>query len=289
MAIVQEYFALHMDQIFEAARGILVPASDAHSEDEAIECVLLVLKETHGEADKRVLESYMAAQTWDWWDNYLERELLSDLVRRSDLRKRWGGSAHDRRRTTLEEGLRVARPLLAAIPDEITLDAVGEYESVARLVAALLMPPMGEPSPEMLQRFVELAESIPVFKDGLRYFNADFDNADAALYRPDIRWQKQSGIMHRGYRNKVKVPSHSPIKPALLLRNLQIQFVIQLLTRVGIRPRGTRVSGCDIVGVALGLSEDTVKGIWGMKFTVEMRRQSQAVAQRLGLTDSTEA
>ena len=80
-----------------------------------------------------------------------------------------------------------------------------------------------------------------------------------------------------------------PVKPALLLRNLHIQFVIGLLQRVRVPPRGKYVSGCRIVADVLGLSENTVKGIWEMRFTHEMRKHSEAIAKRIGLIDTTEA
>ena len=86
-------------------------------------------------------------------------------------------------------------------------------------------------------------------------------------------------------------PPPPPVKPALLLRNFQIQFVIGLLDRVGVPPRGTDVSGCRIVAKVkvLGLSEDAVKAIWEMRFTVAMRKHSKAIAERAGLLDITEA
>ena len=90
------------------------------------------------------------------------------------------------------------------------------------------------------------------------------------------------------YYSKTIIQPHSPIKPAILLRNLQMQFVIGLLKRVRVPPRGTYVSGCRMVGDVLGLSENTVKRIWEMRFTHEMRKHSEAIAERIGLIDTTE-
>ena len=289
LPIVQVIVGLHLEYILQAARGALASGSDAPSEEQALESVIRLFGGRHVEADKRALEEYIRARTEEWWQSYPERRLFSDLVVRADLRKRLGGNGDDRRRPTREEGLRIARPLLAGIPDKITLDAVGEYESVARLLAALLLPPMGEPSSEELQRYTELAKSIPVFRDGVRYFYADHDNADATTFSPDIRWRRRSGIMPRLYRRKLKVKAENPVKPALLIRNLQVNFVVGLLERVGIPPLGTLVSGCRIVGEVLGLRENRVKRIWEMRFTVEMSKHSRAVAERLGLTETTEA
>ena len=160
--IVEVIVSLHVEYIEKAARGTLVSGSDAPSEEQALESVIRLCAGRHLEADKRALEEFMAARTWEWWQGYPERRLFSALLVRADLRKkkRWTGNGDDRRRPTREEGLRIARPLLAGIPDEITLDAEGEYESVARLLAALLSPPMGEPSPEELQRYVRARQGL---------------------------------------------------------------------------------------------------------------------------------
>ena len=138
LPIVEVIISLHVEYIEKAARGTLASGSDAPSEEQALESVLRMFEGRHLEADKRALEEFMAARTWEWWQGYPERRLFSALLVRADLRKkkRWTGNGDDRRRPTREEGLRIARPLLAGIPDEITLDAEGEYEpSVARLLA----------------------------------------------------------------------------------------------------------------------------------------------------------
>ena len=104
-----------------------------------------------------------------------------------------------------------------------------------------------------------------------------------------LRWQRKAAGRTRLRRAKRKVPSHRPVNPALLLRNLQIQIVIGLLDRLGVPPRGEYVSGCRIVGEVIGLHEDSVRGIWEMRFTAAMRKHSKAVAERTGLLDTTEA
>ena len=287
LPIVQVIVGLHLEYILEAARGTLASGSDAPSEEQALESVIRLFEGSHVEADKRALEEYMRARTWEWWQSYPERRLFSALLVRADLRKRLGGNGDDRRRPTREEGLRIARPLLAGIPDEITLDAEGEYESVARLLAALLSPPMGEPSPEELQRYVQLAKNSPVFGDAVGHYYEELDNPDKNIFRPGIRWQSRAARRSLLRRTKIKVSSSNPVKPAILIRNLHIQFVVGLLKGVSIRPRGAKVSGCEIVGYVLGLSEDSIKGILRMRFTEAMMKHSEAIAKRTGLLDTT--
>ena len=188
---------------------------------------------------------------------------------------------------TREEGLRIARPLLAGIPDEITLDAEGEYESVARLLAALLSPPMGEPSPEELQRYTELAKDSPVFGDAVGHYYEGLEDSDKSIFRPGIQWQGRAARRSLLRRTKMKVAPGNPVKPAILIRNLHIQFVLGLLKRVGVPPQGTLVSGCEIVGHVLGISKDGVKDILKMRFTEAMMKHSEAIAKRTGLLGTT--
>ena len=300
LPIVQGFVSLHLEQIENAARGTLASVTDAPSEEMALECALRMLEGRHGKADEEALEAYMGARTHEWWADYPERQLLSALVGRADRRKSRRksrrknrrknriGEEDDQRRPSREEGLRIARPLLAGIPEKISLDSEGEYEAIAKLLAALLSPPMGEPSPERLQTYIEFSKSISVYSDALRRYHEEFDSPDKLIYRPIFRWQRKAASRTQLRRAKIKVPSHPPVKPALLLRDLQIHFVIGLLDRVGVKPRGTYVSGCRIVAVILGLSEDAVKAILKKRFTAEMRKHSKAIAERARLLDSTE-
>ena len=289
LLIIQWFVKLHLECIEEAARGILASVTGAPSEEKVLECVLRMFEGRHGEADKETLEAYMRARTHEWWQDFPERQLLSTLVRRADLQKQGIGEKDDRRIPTRTEGLQIARPLLAGIPDKITLDAEGEFEAVSKLLAALLNPPMGEDSPERLQKYIELSKSKRVYRDALRRYNLEFDNPDKTIYRPVFKWQRKAAGRSGLRRAKIKVPSHNPVKPALLVRNLQIQFVIGLLGRVGVPPQGTPVSGFGIVAEAVGLSEDSVKVIWETHFTADMRKHSKAIAERAELLDTTEA
>ena len=292
LPIVQGFVSLHLEQIENAARGTLASVTDAPSEEMALECVLRMLKGRHGKADEEALEAYMGARTHEWWADYPERQLLSALVGRADRRKNRRknriGEEDDQRRPSREEGLRIARPLLAGIPEKISLDSEGEYEAIAKLLAALLSPPMGEPSPERQQTYIEFSKSIPVYSAALRRYHEEFDSPDKLIYRPIFRWQRKAASRTQLRRAKIKVPSHPPVKPALLLRDLQIHFVIGLLDRVGVKPRGTYVSGCRIVAVILGLSEDAVKAVLKKRFTAEMRKHSKAIAERAELIDPSE-
>ena len=210
LPIVQWLVGLHLGYIEEAARGTLAYVIGAPSEEEAIACVLRIFEGRYEEADRKALAAFMRARTRDWWADYPERQLLSTLVRRADRRKQGIGREDGRRPPSCGEGLRIARPMLASIPKKISLDAEGEFEAVSKLLAALLKPPMGEDSPERLQRYIEFSESKRVYRDALRRYNQEFNSPDKTIYRPDFSWQRRAAGRSRLRRAKIKVPSHPP-------------------------------------------------------------------------------
>ena len=290
LPIVQWVAAVHYEHILEAARGTLASGTGAPSEEEAMACLLRIFMSSHEEADREAIENFMGARVTEWFPGFTERQLLVDLVRRADLRERGTGSKDSRRLPSHKEGLRLAMSLLADTPGkgEISLDDIWEYEAASNLLVALLSPHMGEPSPEARQRYEEISMSNPVFREALRRSKALY-RPDKAIFHQDFRWQRRADAKSKLRRAKFKIAPHSPAKPAILVRNFQIQFVIGLLDRVGVSPLGTHLSGCRIVGEALGLSEDTVNKIWEMPFVPEMQDYSKAIAERIGLLDTTVA
>ena len=291
LPILQRVVAAHLGYIEEAARGTLAYGTAAPSEQEAMACLLQMFQGRNEEADWKAVENHVRARTLEWWEGWQDlpkRKDFADLVKRADQRKKGTGSEDNRRRLSHREGLRIATPLLAGIPNKISLDAEGEYKAVAQVLAALLSPPMGEPSPEKLQEYHHLAGYKRVYYDALyRRYNQP-DNPVNAIPSLPLRWQSSiDGRRPRRHYPKTQVSPHNPLKPAILLRNFQIQFVIGFLDRVGVSPLGTHLSGCRIVGEALDLSEDTVNKIREMSFTVEMEKYSKAIAERTGLLDTT--
>ena len=285
LPILQWVVTLHMEQIEAAARGSLAQGICTPSEEKAVECVIRMFEGRYEEDDRRLIEEYMAVRTWEWWRGYPEevRGLLSDLVMRADRRKNgWVGPKDGRRPPNHCEGVRIARPLLAGIPKSIRLDVEGEYEGVVQVLAFLLWNPAGEPSPEMLQRYRELSKSSLQYRESIKRHYEDVDNGMVTLPMPTLRWQPEAPFRVRRRHPKVKVPSHRPVTPATLRRGLQSQLVIGLLDRLGISPRGIKVSGCRVVAEVLGLDEDTVIDIWEMRFTEAMRKYARAIAERHG-------
>ena len=97
LPIVQWIVGVHLEHIEEAARGTLASGTGGPSEEVALECLLRILEGRHEEADKETLEAYTRARTWEWWQDFHERRLLTDMVRRADQRKKKIGSEYSRR------------------------------------------------------------------------------------------------------------------------------------------------------------------------------------------------
>ena len=210
LRIVRWFVAAHMEHIEEAARGTLAFGTGGPSEEVAIECLLRIFEGRHEKADRETIEAYMRARTWEWWQDFPERRLLTDMVRRADRRKKGKGSEYSRRPPFHSEGFRIARQMLAGIPDKISLDSEGEYEDVSKLLSAFLSPPLGEPSPERLQSYIELSKSIPVYRDALRRHYEELDSPPKIIFRPALRWQRKGCRQDPASSTKDKSPVPSP-------------------------------------------------------------------------------
>ena len=148
LPIVQRFVELQYEHIEEAALGTLAPETDAPSEEEALECLLRIFEERQEESDRETLEAYMGARAGEWWTDYPECQLLTTLVQRADRRKKWLGTKDDKRRPWHAEGLRIARPLLAGIPDKINLDPEGSTRPWRRFSQPSCRPPWANPPPK---------------------------------------------------------------------------------------------------------------------------------------------
>ena len=96
----------------------------------------------------------MRAELTEWWGGgvFPEQQLLKDLYGRAARRSERRGSRDSRRRPDHKEGLRVAKAMLADIPDVGRLDRERESAAVSAVLAA--PPPSGVFSPGMLPEYI---------------------------------------------------------------------------------------------------------------------------------------
>ena len=285
LPVVQWLVIVRLEQIESVVLGSLESENNAPGMEEAIVSILRIFEGRPGEAERKTIEEYMRAVAMEWWQEFPERRLLTNLYERAKRRKMGCGPRDSRRRPSHLEGLPIARLVLADIADTSRLDSEWESEAVSKVLAALVLPPVGAASPEQVQRYTDLSRSSRVHYDAIKLIEKEIDNLSEAMSRQLSRWRQRAADRHLQRPAGRNLPSERPTNPALLLRDIQIQVTIGLLQRVGIKPRGNEVSGCHIVAVALEpeLSEETVKSIWGKHFTPEMRKYSKAIAERTGL------
>ena len=283
LRITQWLVQVRFKQIEEVALGSLASGNCANSMEEATEAITWIMGGSVGETERKTIEDYLRAQTLEWWPTYPERQLLTELYQRKDRREKECGSPDSGRRPSHEEGLRIARPLLADIPDTSRLDSEWESGGVSKVLAALLLPPIRSPSPETLQPYFELSETSKVYSDAIDLIGKKLNKQGEAM--PPLFMLQQGSVDGQRRRPALKPrpkADHRPVNPATLLRDIQIQIVIELLRRVGIKPRGTYVSGCCIAAEASELSEQTTKDIWEMPFIPAMEKHGKAIAERTG-------
>ena len=92
------------------------------------------------EAEDAAFVDGMRAEVREGWKDFRERRLLADLYRRTALRRQKGRprdkiTRHNSRRPTYDEGLRVAKALLADIAATARFDFAWESEAVSIVLA----------------------------------------------------------------------------------------------------------------------------------------------------------
>ena len=174
--------------------------------------------------------------------------------------------------------------LLADIAVAARFDFEWESEAVPIFLADHWLSLKGKRRPAALQEYIKRSRSNRAHFDALEIIWKKLNCRGESTPRPLARWRAEvvDGLRRRPDRKPV--PSHRPVKPAQLVRDIQIQFTIEVLRRVGVKPRGSSVSGCGIVSEALGVSEETVKRIWEKRIWKRpfgpMGKHSKAIAER---------
>ena len=223
-----------------------VSSTGAPGVEEAMERIERAVERRDREAEDEAIEDCMRAQVSELLQGFPQLQRLTHLLERTARREEGRGSPDSRRRPSRSEILELARALLADIGDTKRLDSEWESESVSIVLGDLRLPPIGAPSPETLQEYIELSGDSRVHFDALEHMYEVLDNRGQAMPRQLREWRQGAGG-GRGRPAKKRAPPQRPVTLATLLRNLQIQVTIEILRMVGVPPSGTDVSGCRIV------------------------------------------
>ena len=184
--------------------------------------------------------------------------------------------------------------MLADIRHADRFDFEWESEAVPTFLAALLLPPIGVNSPSALREYIERSEASRTYFDALKRMCEELQIRGRVIPPPLFGWRQEVAGGHRRRPRRMRRQAHRPVKPAKLLRDIQIQFTIEVLRKVGVPANGNPVSGCRIVSEALKpsedtvrLTEDTVASIWKGP-SEQMRKHWKATAERTGPFHTTE-
>ncbi len=241
--------------------------------EEAEERIHRAVERGDTETEEAAFADYMRAQVRESWQTFRERQLLIDLYRRAARRREGRGSPNSRRRPFPREGLRVARAMLANIAATARFDFAWESEAVSTALADQWASRDGKRRPAELRVYIDYAGASRAYFDALQCIEKKLHSRGESIPRPLDRWRAKVDGERLRSPDRKPIPPHCPVRPAHLVRDVDIQFTIEVLRRVGVRPNGTYVSGCRIVAEALkqvagagcnevALSEDTVKLIW---------------------------
>ena len=225
---------LRLQLIEEIACGQQASANGGPGREAATKRIDWAVERRERKAEEEAIEDYMRVEVREWWEVFRERQLLTDLYRRGARRRAECGSLDSRRLPSHPEGIRIAKRLLAKVPRSNRFGPEWESEALSEVLAALLLPPIGVPSPGKLREYMERSEVSRAYFDALERLYEKQHNRGETMPRPLFKWQHAPGGRHRRRPARRPLPRHRPLNLAYLLRDLQIQFTIELLRRLGV-------------------------------------------------------
>ena len=196
------------------------------------------------------------------WQDFEEMHLLTDLFRRASNRKRRTGTKNSRRPPDHSECVRVADALLAEVKGKSRLDPADVSKAATEVLLGDWLSETDMGKSRLLEDYIQRSADHRPYFDALRVIFLFLSDLNADIPRPLEAWTDEYSDGRRNRPPLAPLDPHRPINPANLVRDIQIQFVILVLQRLGVAPWGTHVSGCRIVAEALEISEDTVGRIW---------------------------
>ena len=257
--------------------------------EEAGQRIRSAVERKDGKAEDGAIVDYQTAEIGALWQDFPDERLFhATLYKRNKLWRAKSGPLDKKRPLSHREGVRIAKPLLSDIPDTDPLDVEWEADTVAKVLAG--QGPFSNilPSRRVWRKYIKGAQSIRVFFDALHYIHEEMRNRGRAIPRLLARWREDVAVGRLKRPAMKRIPNHRPANWTRLARDIHIQFPIEALKRVGVPPRGEKVSGCRIVAEALGVPELTVVGvwktcIWRKPYVPVMRKYAKDIAMRHGL------
>ena len=239
-------------------------------------------------AEEAAIADYLRIELGEWWQDFAEQPLLKLLYERTTRRRQNSGTRYSMRRPSHAEGVRVARALLADLPYPGPLDTEEEAATVAKVLAGHGLVTYGFLTRARVREYIRESPKSRVHFDALSDVISEWEKRGVAIPGRLAKWRQDVADGRLQRPDAQPIPRHRPTNPAQLPYQMQIQFIIEILQRLGVPPQGTLNSGCRIVAEAKDIPEYTVVRIWKQRtwktsFLPTMRKQSMEMATRHGL------
>ena len=262
----------------------------------------LAVERMNKQAEEEAILDGMRVQTRELWQDFPELELLGNHFRRAALRKAGRGFPGTTDPPSQEEGLRLARAVVARLPgrslmaripgaDWFNLEWESEFISMHMAYHLLL-----NRSSPLLRKCVKHS-GIRVHFNAPRFLCEEMERRGESIPGPLKKWHSDTDGGRLGRPPMKPMPKHRPVTMPKFLSDVNIQLTIEILRRIGIQPEGRPVGGCHIVSEALAtsedkalrLSEETIRRVWQERpwerpFVPVMVKNSKAIAERNRLT-----
>ena len=235
------------------------PRPDAPSTEESMRSVQKAVERRDGKAEEKAIVDGIRADLRNWLRKFPERELLTRSFLRAVRRRENSGSPDSSRLPTHSEVLPLARALLADVPGRARLDSAWEAAAVAMVLARLWLLAN---SRETLREYIRRSRKSRVYFIALGMIQYELEYRRETVPSYLGTWCQEADRGHRKPPDLMLIAAHRPINLTVFIRQFRIHLTIELLNRLGVRPRGQHLAGCGVVAEVLGLSEDTIEDIW---------------------------
>ena len=175
----------------------------------------------------------------------------------------------------------------------VTGELAVEWEAAAVVqgLADLWLHPIGGRSRAteraMGPLYITKSKSNRAYFDALKRICEELNSRGEAIPESLAKWWLEVEGGRRRRPAAKPLPRGRPANPSQFAREIHIQFTIEMLDQVGIRPQGNP-SGCWIVAEAVDMSEKQVERIWRecpwrTSSMAMLRRHWKGLAERHGL------
>ena len=282
--------ATHLRILEDVVRGPKASEASEPSLQEAEQNIGRAVARWDRKAEEAAITVFLRVHIREWLRDFAEEPLLARLFKRLAYRRENAGTQDSMRRPSHTEGHRLAKALLVDVRPPGPLDTQGEATFIAKMLAGHGLVTYSFRRRARRREYIKKSRTIPVYFDALLAILAEWERWGVAIPRDLARWRQEVADGRRRRPDPQSIPPQRPANPTQVAYQMQVQFTIEVLDRLGVPPQGSPISGCGIVAEAMemDISEGTVVSIWKKcpwrkSFLPAIRKYSRDIAIRHGL------